>query len=337
MTGRGVPPAAALPEIEERGSAQVRTDRAVEIEGAVLLKFYFGPLLLGRRQLRLRVIDMAGDSERSGHLETRPDMRSLASNQHGFLFRSAPIEGTLPVYTKIGHAIRYVPQQFERHFIDLSTDYDAYLRGFSSKTRATLQRKVRKFFELAGGAEFRSYRTTEEFAEFYVAARAISAQTYQERLYRAGLPDTVEFRDEMFRLATADKVRAYLLFVNGKPVSYLYCPVDNGRLIYAYLGFDPNYARHSPGTVLQMLALAEIFRERCFSSFDFTEGEGDHKKLFGNRSCKCANIYFLRNSLAMQVLVQAHIRIDRIGNDLVRFADRLGLRQRLRRHLRRQA
>src|ERR1700761_7137991 len=42
------------------------------------------------------------------------------------------------------HAIRYVRNQTINHYTELSGTFEDYLKGFSSKTRSTLQRKVKK-------------------------------------------------------------------------------------------------------------------------------------------------------------------------------------------------
>jgi hypothetical protein len=85
-------------------------------------------------------------------------------------------------------------------------------------------------------------------------------------------------------LAAGGQVRAYLLFDGERP--YLYCPVQGDVVIYRYLGYDPDYARMSVGTVLQWLALEELFREARFRMFDFTEGEsgtsGCSQRMKGN-------------------------------------------------------
>jgi CelD/BcsL family acetyltransferase involved in cellulose biosynthesis len=302
--------------------------------GRAVLKFYFGPFLVARCSLRLRVVDAVADPDSAVPAGLGPDMSALSEDEQGFLFRSLPVSTPVPRYAVTRNAVRYVPQQFNRQSIDLTMGYEAYLRTFSSKTRSTLQRKVRRFADLPGGMEFRVYRSPEELGEFHAAARSVSALTYQERLYGAAIPDGAEFIAEMRRLATADSVRGYLLFLGGKPVSYLYCPIDRKRLIYAFLGYDPHYAKHSPGTVLQMLALSDIFGEQRFAQFDFTEGEGEHKRLFSTYSVPSANVYFLRRTALMQGLVLAHGLLDWAGNNAVQTVDRLRLKSFLRKRLR---
>ncbi|QJQ07721.1 GNAT family N-acetyltransferase [Undibacterium piscinae] len=49
----------------------------------------------------------------------------------------------------------------------------------------------------------------------------------------------------------------------------MYCPIVDDALIYAYLGYDPDYLKLSVGTVLQWLALQDMFAETRFKIFDF--------------------------------------------------------------------
>ncbi|MHC4165023.1 MAG: GNAT family N-acetyltransferase, partial [Planctomycetota bacterium] len=227
--------------------------------------------------------------------------------------------------------------QYERRYVDLGGTFDDYLKRFSSKSRSTLQRKVRKFGQLCGGeADWRAYRTRAEMDEFYRLAREVSRKTYQERLLDAGLPESDEFREEMLEAAERDGTRGYLLFHESRPVAYLHCPIHDGVVFYGYLGYDPEYAKWSPGTVLQRLALERLFEEAGLRMFDFTEGEGRHKSFFSTHSVLCADIYYLRRSLRNRCLVRLHSGLDAFSRALVRLLDRLGLKERIKRLIRRR-
>src|SRR5207302_1769781 len=89
----------------------------------------------------------------------------------------------------VGDAIRYVPGRIVRHYLDLSGTFDAYLAKFSSKTRSTLKKKVRRFAERSGGTiDWREYRTAAEARQFHQLARVVAEKTYQEHLLDAALP-----------------------------------------------------------------------------------------------------------------------------------------------------
>jgi CelD/BcsL family acetyltransferase involved in cellulose biosynthesis len=208
--------------------------------------------------------------------------------------------------------------------------FDEYKNKFSSKTRSTLNRKVRKYAEYCGGGiSWRTYTTPDEMHEFYELARAVSRITYQEKLLDAGLPESREFRDEMGRRAQQGQVRGFILFHQNRPVSYLYCPINNGVLIYAFLGYDPDYMSYSVGTVLQWLALQHLFEERCFRFFDFTEGQSEHKKLFATDSVQSANVFFLRSNLRNAFLLHSQRAVDRLSKLIGDKLDQIGLKSKI--------
>jgi CelD/BcsL family acetyltransferase involved in cellulose biosynthesis len=268
--------------------------------------------------------------------DTREAVEASAAKGDGILLRSHPIPEKLPRIGRARNRLRYVPSQYERRYIDLDGTFDEYLKRFSSKSRSTLRRKVRKFAKLCGGEPtWRTYRTPKEMEEFYRLAREVSRRTYQERLLDAGLPETDEFKEEMLQAADRDGARAYLLFHEERPVAYLHCPIHDGVVFYGYLGYDPEYAKWSPGTVLQHLALEKLFTEADLTMFDFTEGEGAHKSFFSTHSVLCADIYYLKRSLRNRCLVRLHTLLDAFSRALVRLLDRLGLKERIKRLIRR--
>ena len=231
--------------------------------------------------------------------------------------------------------LRYVMQCFPRYYIDMAQGFDEYRKKFSSKTRATLTRKTKKFADLGDGPiRWERITRAEELDRFWTLARQVSVKTYQERLLDAGLPVDPGFIAEAKRQADADCLRAFLLFDGDRPVSYLYCPVQDGIVIYAYLGYDPDYLRLSVGTVLQWLAVESLFAEQRFRYFDFTEGESEHKRLFSTGHLDCANVALLRPTLANRLLVHSHMRFGRAVEALGNWLEAHDLKKRIRSWLR---
>ncbi|TAD77828.1 MAG: GNAT family N-acetyltransferase [Sphingomonadales bacterium] len=202
-------------------------------------------------------------------------------------------------------------QDFRRHYIDMSQSFDDYMAQFSGKTRSTLRRKARKLADEApGGYEVTEHRTPAEIEAFLAAALPLSARTYQARLLDAGLPDSPEARHAMLEAAEDDRMRAFLLHAGGEAVAYLSLPVTGQTLVYAHLGYDPDWARLSPGTVLQMDALERLFAECRYRWFDFTEGEGAHKAMFGTHSAACTSLVLLEPTIANRTLLGARAGFD---------------------------
>jgi len=302
----------------------------------VPLRFFLGELRIAEVTRRLAVVPFAFNAAELG-AEDWPRGPAPAGAE-GFYHPSARIAGNLPKVARNGRFIRYVPARFRRHYIDLGGSMDDYLATFSGKTRNTLRRKIKKFAEASGGEiAWRTYATPDEMAEFHRLAREISAKTYQERLLDAGLPESDDFRAEMMARAARGLARGHLLFLQGKPISYLYLPVEDDRLIYAYLGYDPEHAKLSPGTVLQWLVVEALYAERRFRYFDFTEGQGAHKELFGTNSLFCGNVYFLEDTFRNRLTVALHRGLTALSDGIVRILDRLGVKQAIKKWLRARA
>lgn len=251
----------------------------------VPFKFGVGDFVVFSIRLRLlaRNADTAEPPLSSGDLANLafPDDRSVS----GALVRSHPVAETLPKIVRSGRHIAYAFRQYHRYYVNLTLGWDAYLARFSARTRGTIQRKVKKFAAMSGGAcDWRCYRREAEMAEFHRLARQVSLKTYQEKLLDAGLPEGEAFLARIGAMAAADVVLGYLLFADGKPVSYLLLPVEDGkRIVYAYVGFDPAYRAQSPGTVLLWLRARGDAARGALSNLRFHRGRGRAQAAHGDR------------------------------------------------------
>jgi hypothetical protein len=306
----------------------------------VELKFRMGEITFWTARLRLEVIKKHFTEYKAPYLNTEDPGDSINNKAEGIFFRSRPISTHLPRFTLKPHVIRYIPRQYHRYYIDLTSTQEQYLEKFSSKSRSTLKRKLRKFSEYCHGEiDWREYKTPADMEVFYPLARQVSKQTYQERVLAAGLPEDESFVQQMQTLAQQDSVRAYLLFHQDMPIAYLYCPAVNSILIYQYLGYIPAMAEWSPGTILQWIALEKLFHEDRFKMFDFTEGPGKgtggHKEFFATGSVRCADIYFMKKTLGNLVTVFLHAYTDSLSAQIGAGLDRLGLKTKIKNIMRR--
>jgi len=306
------------------------------VERVVRLAFSLGDLRLGGKLLRVLVPTQPLESAVSDG-EVAQILASASPAVRGVYLAGMPIEGPLPRMTGQGPLLRYVVQQYPRCYADLSGTYEEYLQNnFSGKTRNTLKRKVRKLTEhCQGRLEMRVSRTAEELREFHRLAAALSALTYQHRLMDAGLPTNAKFVESMLRLAAEDRVRAYLLLSGDRPISYLYCPATDGVLLYGYLGYDPEFADFSPGTVLHLMALESLFAEGRFRMLDFDQGGGQHKETFANVRRSCADVFYLRRTAGHRMLLGAHGFLEEVSSGAGRLLHRLGLKRFVKRLVRR--
>lgn len=261
-----------------------------------------------------------------------PVLPPLGADEDGYLVNSLPA-ALAPRLAEENKGLRpFVRQRYSRSFTRLDLGFDQYLAGFSSRSRSTLRRKARKLAVRSGGTlDLRSYRSPEELERFYADARALSVRTYQERLLDAGLPEGPDAFEEMRMLARRDQVRAWLLFVDGRPVSYLYAPAEGETLIYAHLGYDPDFAEYSPGTVLQLEAMRQLMEEKRFRLFDFTEGQGQHKRQFATDGIACVDLLLVRPTFANLLVGHGLNGFDAAVGLVKRIVGGTGLGRRFRR------
>jgi CelD/BcsL family acetyltransferase involved in cellulose biosynthesis len=263
-----------------------------------------------------------------------PEQELLPGSQ-GFVIRGMPLADLPAPISKAGNYLCYVPQHYRHCYIDMSLGFERYQAKFSSKTRATILRKVRKYAEHCGGElRWQAYRTPDQVDAFLALALPLSARTYQDRLLDAGLPTSAAFRQQARAMAARDAARGYILFHGERAVSYLFCPVEQGVLSYSWQGYDPDYMKLSVGTVLQWLALESLFGENKFRYFDFTEGESDHKRLFATDERLCGNVFLVRRTLANGLLLRAHRAMNLFSGWLGNVVERFGLKARIKRALR---
>jgi CelD/BcsL family acetyltransferase involved in cellulose biosynthesis len=253
----------------------------------------------------------------------------------GFFMRWLPIETSQPTLRWLSDFLCYVPSQGPRYYIDLSQSFDEYQQKFSSKTRGTIRRKIRRFAAYCGGSiQWQIYKTPADTENFYALASAVSARTYQEKRLGAGLPRSKEFLENLRTLAAEGQFRGYILFHDARPVGYLCCPAKHGVLEYQHLGYDAEYRAWSVGTILLWQALESIHHERHFKIFDFAGGQTDQIQLFATHSTAFANVFLLRRSLKNIILVHTHRGVSDLSTLSGRLLERLGLKGKARRLIR---
>ena len=216
--------------------------------------------------------------------------------------------------------------------------FDNYLAKFSGKTRTTLRKKLKRVAEASGGApRFSVLKSPDEVEQFMAVALPLSERTYQARLLDAGLPTSREFAAHLQEQARAGAVRGYLLYIADKPAAYVLCFCRQRVATYDYVGFDADLQAHSPGTVLQYLVLEALFQDPDVDVFDFTEGEGAQKQLFATDHRLCAKSYVLKHTASNVAIVRLHQLTNSASESIGRVLQRFGLKDRVRRLLRRTA
>ena len=272
------------------------------------LKFQIGARTLASIRRDLVRVPLTLDDAIDGDL---PDLPPLAAGDDGYLVTSLPLRQRHALVFAAGRSIAFTRQTYTRRYADLTIGFDAYLDRLSSNTRSAIKRKGKKVAAASGGKlDVRRYASPAELRDFHEVARTLALATYQERLMGAGLPDTPDFVQRMYAMAAEGRVRAWLLHVGGEPAAYLYCPLHDGTVIYEYVGHDPRFNDLSVGAVLQVEALRDLFADPACRRFDFTEGDGQHKRQFATGGVECCDLLLLRATPANRLVLTALAAFD---------------------------
>jgi CelD/BcsL family acetyltransferase involved in cellulose biosynthesis len=137
------------------------------------------------------------------------------------------------------------------------------------------------------------------------------------------------------RGATAGQVRGYILFRQETPIAYMYCRARGCDLVFEKTGFDPLLAAHSPGFVILWFALQRLFTDGEFRRFDFGEGEYPHKEHMATGSVEVAELYCFPWGFRNGALVAMHSAVVGAAQLLAFTLEIFGLKQRLKRVIRR--
>ncbi len=259
------------------------------MSGAAALRLQVGARTLATIPRRLVRIGLSLDEALAGPVPVLPPL----GDAHGYRITSLPKDADDPGALPHG-LLRHIQQRYVRRWTDLTIGHDAWLAGLSANARSGLKRKGRKLAG-AGRLDIRRYGDRAGIAAFHALARPLSATTYQEKLLDAGLPEDPA---TLFAAAGRDAVRAWLMLLDDRPIAYLCCTAQGRALRYDHVGHDPAWGGWSPGTILHAAAMADLFAEQRFARFDFTEGDGQHKRLFATGGVACVDLLLLRPTLA---------------------------------------
>lgn len=182
----------------------------------------------------------------------------------------------LEVAEDAGRAAR-VERAQRINYIDLPRDLNAYLATMTSRRRAR-QRYLRSKLASAHRARFFVW---DDAANVQAAAERLAA-LHRKRFAQASTAFIAAEYNELHLSAmkdclSRDRLRLYCLELDGKIAAIQYCFRFRKSIFAMQSGFDPAYARWSPGAVLLGYAIEHAIAEGN-QVFDFLRGSHGYKE-----------------------------------------------------------
>lgn len=239
----------------------------------------------------------------------------LAESGHGFdavYVEEVATDSFLWQYLQNSDVIRrrylkYQPDPPSRRpILRFEGTFEQYMGKFSSKHRKNRRREISKLREGAlGEMEFLRFDTPESVDPFLSEAVELSRKTYQWAIHERGLKLTDLFRLRLEFAARHGWMRCYLLRCGGRACAFLLGYQYEGRFMMEEIGFDPELAKHSVGTVMLMLAMEDLFNHRRPDILDFGD-YGRYKEMLATDSYEQAKILLFRPGLKSQFMRTGH-------------------------------
>lgn len=297
-------------EVHPRRATFVKCDRDGETAAAAILvpksiggEKKFGPAwnLKGYRLAGNRFLGEAPEEEQQALLTEVG--RVLTATKADFLLVE-DVESSDPLLSAIDGnkngiwLFRPTPAQ-RRLKIEFPESHDAYWAAFSSKSRCKLRRKLKLF----GECRLERIERSDQVAHFLEQAAKISKNSWQRDLLGDRIVNDAAELELFTRLAIEGALRSYLLWKNDEAVSFSIATQHNGVLMYEETAYDRRFVDQSPGQILLMKILEDLFEHDPPQLFDFGNGDAEYKRTFGNFESESGNIWLLRPGLRSRLIV----------------------------------
>ena len=225
---------------------------------------------------------------------------------------------------------------YAHHFARLPDSFDGYLKQLGTRSRKSLQYSRNLLNrECDGNVETVCFDTVGSVDRFLDDAIEISKKTYQWRLLGLGLRDREGAKARFCFAAERGWLRCYILYCNGAPVAFMVGYHYANGFYYIDVGYDPEWAKFSVGSVLQWEVMEDLYRRgNTPTLFDFSTGYGPHKSRFGKEAREEINILLLPATPANRMLAAAWRGVNTVSDTAVRALDRLGVKQSLKKAIR---
>jgi hypothetical protein len=190
----------------------------------------------------------------------------------------------------------------QAHWItELPRSLDQLLGSLSGGHRKHLRRTLRNMPKsFSGNVRVALYQRIDDVPLVFRDLGTIANLTYQYRL-NAGFVDSPETRARLEVEAQKGWLRIFVLYIHEEPVAYWWGQRYKQSFVSSAMGYDPQYARHSPGTYLLVRALEQLCEEGVLQ-LDFGLGDALYKRQFGTTSYTEGSFYLFPSSVRGVVL-----------------------------------
>jgi CelD/BcsL family acetyltransferase involved in cellulose biosynthesis len=175
----------------------------------------------------------------------------------------------------------------------LPPSVDEFYRGLSPKVRKNQKRQAKKLVDhFSGNVTVRCFRTEAEVEGLVADVERVASKSYQRSL-GVGFVDNPRTREQLRLKAGKGWLRGYILYLDNRPCAFWVGDVNENTFGSDYVGYDAEFANHSPGMYLVMKVIEGFCegRHEGVTEVDFGTGHAQYKQVLSSREWRERCVY----------------------------------------------
>jgi len=186
----------------------------------------------------------------------------------------------------------------EHRWLELPGTFAEFLQNLSRKNRHELRRHEKRVAEdYPKQTHIHCYRNEEEVSQLAKEVEKISAKTYQRAL-GVGFQLNPEVMESLRISAHKGGMRGCVLYLGDQPSAFFIGKQYKDTFHGNFMGFDPQFAKYSPGLLVLLHSIEECFETSTRASrFDLGWGDRQYKRVLCNHSRQDGPMYLYSRSL----------------------------------------
>ncbi len=214
---------------------------------------------------------------------------------------------------------------------------DAFYQTLSPKVRKNQRWQAKKLIQdFKGNVRIDCISKQDEFDRMFRDLDEIAKKTYQRGLGAGFIPNK-ETRQLMQAQSDKGQLRTYILYIEDKPCAFWIAVVYGKTFHSSAMGYDPNYAKYSPGMFLIMKVIEGLCVKQdnnAVVEIDFGLGDAQYKQILGTNEWQEATVYLFSSTMKGRLLSIVQLSIGALNHFSQKALKRTQLLGRVKRYWR---
>jgi hypothetical protein len=178
---------------------------------------------------------------------------------------------------------------------DFSETACAFLASLSQNERYQQRKRARRIEQDFSDHEIEVFTAPDDVERLMRDAEVVARTSYQRGL-GIGFSETPIIQARLEFEARTAWLRAYVLYLNKRPVAFWIGSLRNQTFLSDYLAFDPAYAQYGPGLYLMMKVMEKLYGDtrtgpNAVKRIDFGIGDAIYKERLSNKYWQESSVY----------------------------------------------